>query len=182
MLVPYVSRRDKWLSEGIASYYQNILRARDGRLSEQQAWQRLHRGFERGRAQTRNETLAQATRSGYQSIMRIYWSGAAMMLKADTELRLISNGRQSLDTALAGLQKCCIGSHRSWRARELFTELDRITGTTVFSRLHREHVSDVEFPNLSNTFKQLGLVSESESIRLDSEAPWGRIRFYIMKG
>jgi hypothetical protein len=182
MLVPYVSRRDKWLSEGIASYYQNILRARDGRLSEQQAWQRLHRGFERGRAQTRNETLAQATRSGYQSIMRIYWSGAAMMLKADTELRLISNGRQSLDTALAGLQNCCIGSHRSWRARELFTELDRITGTTVFSRLHREHVSDVEFPNLSNTFKQLGLVSESESIRLDPEAPWGRIRFYIMKG
>lgn len=182
MLLPYVSRRDRWLSEGIATYYQNILRARDGRLSELQAWQRLYSGFERGRAQTRNETLAEATRSGYRSTMRVYWSGAAMMLKADTELRLVSNGRQSLDTALAGLQDCCIDRHRSWRARDLFSELDGITGTRVFSDLYRKHVSDDEFPDLSGTFESLGLVTDSNSIRLEQEAPWGRIRYYIMNG
>jgi len=182
MLLPYISRRDRWLSEGLASYYQNILRARDGRLSEQQAWQRLHTGFERGRAATRGDTLAEATRSGRNTTMRVYWSGAAMMLQADTELRLISNGRQSLDSALAGLRDCCLDSNRSWRARELFAELDRITGTRVFSNLYREHVTDDEFPDLSDTFKRLGLVSESKSIRLDPDAPWGRIRYYIMNG
>jgi hypothetical protein len=182
MLLPYVARRDRWLSEGLASYYQNILRARDGRLSEQQAWQRLHTGFERGRAATRGDTLAEATRSGRHSTMRVYWSGAAMMLQADTELRLMSNGRQSLDSALAGLRDCCLVSNRSWRARELFSELDRITGTRVFSELYREHVTDDEFPDLSDTFERLGLVSESKSIRLDPDAPWGRIRYYIMNG
>lgn len=33
MLLPYVASRDRWLSESLASYYQNVLRARDGRLA-----------------------------------------------------------------------------------------------------------------------------------------------------
>ncbi len=45
MLLPYVSRNDRWLSEGVASYYQNVLRARDGRLSEREAWQNCTAGL-----------------------------------------------------------------------------------------------------------------------------------------
>ncbi len=182
MLLPYVARNDRWLSEGLASYYQNILRARDGRLSEQQAWQKLHSGFERGRAGTSGGSLARATRSGWGSTMRVYWSGAAIMLKADSELRLLSGGRQSLDSALAALQECCFDGERTWRARELFSELDRITGTSVFTDLYREHVMDDEFPDVEYTYEQLGLVLRSDSIRFDPDAPWGRIRYYIMKG
>lgn len=182
MLLPYVSRNDRWLSEGLASYYQNILRARDGRLSEQQAWQRLRLGFERGQAGTSGGSLARATRSGRESTMRVYWSGAAIMLKADSELRMLSGGGQSLDSALGALQECCFDRPRTWHARELLAELDRITGTTVFTDLYREHVMDDEFPDVEHTFKQLGLVLRSNSIKLDPDAPWGRIRHYIMKG
>jgi len=182
MLLPYVSRNDRWLSEGLASYYQNVLRARDGRLSEQQAWQRLYNGFERGRAGTSGGSLARATRSGWKSTMRVYWSGAAIMLKADSELRMLSGGQQSLDSALAALRECCFERGRTWRARELLAELDRITGTSVFTDLFREHVMDDEFPNVDHTFEQLGLVLRSDSIGIDPDAPWGRIRYYIMKG
>ena len=114
--------------------------------------------------------------------MRVYWSGAAIMLKADSELRRLSDGRQSLDTALAALQRCCFGRERTWQARELFAELDRITGTSVFKDLYREHVEDDKFPDLEYTFEQLGLVLRSDSIEFDPDAPWGRIRYYIMKG
>ncbi len=182
MLLPYVARNDRWLSEGLASYYQNVLRARDGRLSEQQAWQRLHSGFERGRAGAGSGSLARATRSGWGSTMRIYWSGAAIMLKADSELRMLTSGQQSLDSALGVLQKCCFESERTWQARELLSELDRITGTSIFTDLYREHVMDDEFPDVEYTFEQLGLVLRSDSIRFDPDAPWGRIRYYIMKG
>jgi predicted metalloprotease with PDZ domain len=182
MLLPYVTRDDRWLSEGLASYYQNVLRARDGRLSEQQAWQRLHRGFERGRAGTGGGSLARATRSGWGSTMRVYWSGAAIMLKADSELRMLTGGRQSLDSALGVLQECCFENERTWQARELLSELDRITGTSIFTDLYREHVMDDEFPDVEYTFEQLGLVPRSNSIRFDPDAPWGRIRYYIMKG
>ena len=49
MLMPYVSIRDRWLSEGIASYYQNVLRARNGRLTETKAWQKPIRRIQAGR-------------------------------------------------------------------------------------------------------------------------------------
>ena len=48
LLLPYISRREAWLGEGFASYYQNVLRARAGMLSQREAWQKLHAGFERG--------------------------------------------------------------------------------------------------------------------------------------
>jgi predicted metalloprotease with PDZ domain len=127
LLLPYVSSRDRWLSEGMASYYQNVLRARNGNLTERDAWQKLHNGFQRGEQGTRDRTLADAVRSGRGATMRIYWTGAALMLMADTRLRALSDGRQSLDTALAGLQECCLQTSHSWRAREVLSQLDQLT-------------------------------------------------------
>jgi len=182
MLLPYVSSRDRWLSEGLASYYQNVLRARDGLLTEEQAWQKLHSGFERGKRATRGDSLAKATRSGRGATMRVYWSGAAIMLKADTRLRELSGGRQSIDTALSSLHDCCFEEGRYWRAKELFKVLDRLTGHTVFMDLFLEHVLDDEFPDLSMTYAQLGIIPRSTSVQLNSDAPLNRVRYQIMHG
>ncbi len=179
-LLPSVSSQDRWLSEGLASYYQNVLRARDGRLTEQQAWQKLNAGFERGKRATKGGSLAHATRSGWGATMRVYWSGAAMMLKADARLRALSGGRQSLDSALDGLQGCCFEEGRNWRAKDLFTELDQLTGFSVFSELYADHVTDNDFPEMDNTYELLGIEPRPGSIRLNPNAPWGRIRIAIM--
>ena len=138
MLLPFVSSRDRWLSEGLASYYQYVLLARSGMRSEQQAWQGLFEGFKRGENDTGRATLAEATSQGREYTMRVYWSGAAIMLMADTRLRADSNGRQSLDSALAELQECCPEAGKRWRADELFLRLDRITGTKIFPPLVRK--------------------------------------------
>ncbi len=169
LLLPLITRKDRWLSEGLASYYQNVLRARDGRLTEQQAWQRLNSGFERGRR-------------GTHGVMREYWSGAAILLKADSRLRALTDGQQSLDTALADLHECCFEGTRSWKAREMFTELDRLTGLDVFSELLQEQLNDKNFPDVSTTYSMLGVVPESGDIFLDAKAPWSRIRQDIMTG
>ena len=182
MLLPMVSSRDRWLSEGLASYYQNILRGRDGRLKEAAAWQKLHAGFERGKRATNGDSLAEATRSGWGAIMRVYWSGAAMFLKADTRLRILSGGTQSLDTVLSAFKACCLDASRSWRGRELFAEFDRISGYTVFSDLYDEHVPDGEFPDLEETYTQLGLVPGGRTIGLDPDAPQSKVRLEIMQG
>ena len=169
LLLPLITRKDRWLSEGLASYYQNVLRARDGRLTEQQAWQRLNSGFERGR-------------SGTRGVMRVYWSGAAILLKADSQLRALTDGQQSLDTALADLHECCFEGTRSWKAREMFTELDRLTGFDVFSELLQEQLNGKNFPDVSTTYSKLGVVLKSGDIILDAKAPWSRIRQDIMTG
>ena len=181
LLLPFVASKDRWLSEGMASYYQNILRARDGRLTEKQAWSRLNSGFERGRAATRDgESLATATQSGWNSTMRVYWGGAAIMLKADTRLRALSDGQHSLDTALADFYNCCFDTTRSWRARDLFADLDRLTGHDVFLDLYRQHVPETKFPDLDETYDLLGIKPGRWRLQLDSDAPWSPIRQSIM--
>lgn len=182
MLLPMVSSRDRWLSEGLASYYQNVLRGRDGRLEEIAAWQKLHAGFERGKRATNGDSLASATRSGWGAIMRVYWSGAAMFLKADTQLRIQSGGTQSLDTVLSAFHACCLDASRSWRARELFTEFDRISGYTIFSELYDQHVPDEQFPDMTETYALLGLVPGSGTIDLNPDAPQSTVRREIMQG
>ena len=62
----------------------------------------------------------------------------------------------------------------------MFIELDNLTGHTVFMDLFREHVMDDEFPDLSLTYAQLGLVERSGSIRLEPDAALCQIRYQIM--
>jgi len=183
LLLPYVSRNDAWLSEGLASYYQNVLRSRDGRLSQRTAWSKLLSGFKRGRRGARSGfTLDEAARSwsGRGATMRIYWSGAAIMLKADVELRRQTDGRQSLDTALAAFAECCITPGRAWRADELMQRLDRLTGTRIFSNLRRRYERSDRFPEVTPTLRRLGVLERGGRVRLDDEAPLAGVRDAIM--
>lgn len=169
ILLPYVASQDRWLSEGLASYYQNVLRARDGRLSELQAWQKLNSGFQRGKDDVR--------RGG---TMDTYWRGAAILLQADSKLRALSDGRQSLDSALAGLHECCYDPGRRWLAWELLEQLDQLTGYDVFTELYAKHAWDRAFPDPQLTLQKLGVDSGSSGTTLNDDAPWSRIRQGIM--
>jgi len=180
MLIPYVSSRDRWLSEGLASYYQNILRARDGRLTETEAWQELFEGFRRGKNGTHGGSLARATRQGRGSTMRVYWSGAALMLMADMQLREATNNQQSLDTALKSLASCCISNGKAWRAREMFERLDKLTGTSVFMGLYQEHVHSNNFPDMRPTWEYLGVEIRRNRVHLTASAPMASVRSAIM--
>jgi hypothetical protein len=58
LYIPYPGDADIWLSEGLATYYQNILRTRTGVLSEKQAWQNFYNGFMRGQVDAGYSTLS----------------------------------------------------------------------------------------------------------------------------
>jgi hypothetical protein len=186
LLLPYVRPEDAWLSEGTASYYQNVLRARAGMLSEQQAWQRMHAGFRRGMKSMPGVTLADATERMYRdgAFMRVYWHGAAMLLLADQRLRARTDDRESLDTALAKLHDCCLAPDQSWQASTLFAKLDALTGTSVFGELLEEQAAS-RFPDLTETYALLGLrvSEEGDAIEMvdglqarDREAIMGQVK------
>src|SRR5690349_3931578 len=59
LMHPYLGDRGTWLAEGLATYYQNVLRARSGMLTPAQAWDRLYQGFKRGAKTPGDETLEQ---------------------------------------------------------------------------------------------------------------------------
>ncbi len=182
LTLPLARRGGAWLAEGIASYYQEVLRARNGRLSALEAWQRLHEGFERGRRASGNATLLEASANIYrdEAYMRVYWSGAAIALQADLQLRKQSDDKQSLDSALEKLGRCCQPWDRAWSALELLARLDELTDTTVFTELYSEHVNSSEFPDLTAAYAELGLDVRAGEVELRF-APYADLREAIMR-
>ncbi len=182
VLLPYISRRDAWLSEGFASYYQNVLRARAGLISEADAWRKLVAGFERGRQDTRpGVSLTQASREMRRehAFMRVYWSGAAIALVGDMQLRQLSD-ELSLDVALSRLASCCLPSQRMWTAAEAVAKLDELTGQHVLSALYAHWRGSDRFPDVSVLLENLGVIGQGSSLSLDDTAPLAPLRRALM--
>lgn len=185
LLLPFVSRNGAWLSEGLATYYQNVLMARAGEYSENKAWQKLHEGFQRGINNTRrDQTLLDASRNMRRdgAYMRVYWTGTAIALLADLELRQRTGGQMSLDLAMQRFSDCCLPSDRMWQARDVMQRLDRLVGETVFVPLHDRYIESSEFPDLDEAYRALGVQVSQDKVSLDDGAPLANLREAIMNG
>lgn len=151
LLLPRIGAGQRWISEGFASYYQNVLMARTGQYAPRQAIDKLAQGFERGRASSPGLSPNQAARAGLgQARYKIYWSGAAIALLADLKLRERSGGAESLDIVLERFQRCCLSLHRRWSGRELFEQFDRLVGDPVFVPLYRRYADAPGFPDVKD--------------------------------
>jgi hypothetical protein len=171
---PYMGRDGRWLAEGIASYYQNISRARVGQMTQLAAWQKLHAGFGRGRKASGKRTLRQVNRriSEQGGYMRIYWTGAAVAMLADVELRQQSKGRVSLDTVLAEFASCHLPSEKLWRVEDFLATLDEIGESDIFMSLYHRYADSARFPDLASAYQQLGLsVGRDNKLQLGDDPP-----------
>lgn len=180
LLLPYLQKDQRWISEGFAQYFQNVLLSRAGRYTEDYAWQELHDGFERGRQSVPDLSPNQAARGDPRDArMKIYWSGAALALMADVELRRRSGGSESLDVVLDRLQQCCLPSPKTWSGRELFTTLDTPIDEPLFMNLYHQYADAIGFPDVRPVLQQLGVATDGESIRLLDDAELAAVRAAI---
>lgn len=183
LMLPLLSQRYRWISEGFASYYQNILLARAGHYTKEFAWERLTAGFERGRVSNPDLSLNQAGDARVRGArMKIYWSGAAIALLADVELRQRSGGAESLDTVLGDLQRCCLPSRRRWSGPDLFRRLDSFLESPVFMPLYRKHANEAGFPSTAALIDALGVETSGNGIEFDNDAPLAEIREALSTG
>jgi hypothetical protein len=177
LMLPLVNRNHRWITEGFAQYYQNVLLARAGQYDEQRAWQNLYEGFERGRNSRPELSPNKAGRAGVRAAtMKIYWSGAILALKADVELRRRSGGRESLDMALERLQHCCLPSPRSWTGVELLQKLDSLVEEPVFIPLYRRYADAQGFPPFDETLEELGVMIDRGRVSLENSAELAPLR------
>lgn len=160
---PWLGADGSWLAEGLASYLQNVLRARAGLITQDQAWRRLHAGFARGAAAPSGPSLEQAARQlrRERNYMRVYWSGAAFWLQADIALRRAGPGRLSVDAALEHFAGCCLPQGRSWSAAQFVAELDRGLGVALLVPMFDRHRRATGFPDLDAAWSALGLARGS---------------------
>jgi hypothetical protein len=154
LFIPYPGMADIWFSEGLASYYQNILQYRAGLLTAEQARDKLLSGFERGRQDNRNAELTLTELSDVMrerhAFMRVYWSGALYFLEIDLALRSLpaDGGKaRSLDAVLGEYGNCCLQDVRRQSGREIAAEFDRIAGSELFVQLYDRYAASNELPD-----------------------------------
>jgi len=178
LLHPFVNRGQAWLSEGIATYYQEVLRARAGLQSPGEAWQRIMSGARQG--ESMGMSLEQGASEMYTTyrFAPVYWGGAAVMLLADVELRTKSGGTRGLDDVMMELSRCCGEGSRAWSAAEVGERIDAIAGMPVMRDLIANVVRAGAFPALGAVYAQLGLDEEG---RAKPAAPLAPVRDAIMR-
>jgi hypothetical protein len=148
--LPRLYPEDRWLSEGIATYLQEVLRARCGLQSSEHAWKRLRDGFARGRRSGTGRSLSSESHNMNRTgaYHRVYWAGAAFALEADARLRKSSNGEMTLLRVLSEAEHAWGDEAHPVKASVLFETLQAASGAGFLKGLGEKYAARSDFPNM----------------------------------
>lgn len=173
LLIPFPGNRDIWFTEGLASYYQYLLQARAGVISEREAWTELARGFQRGfddpQGADRNLRSLSPRMRPLRAYRRVYWTGASFFLNVDVRLRTETGGRYSLDSALAEFHRCCMDRRSRWSARDLIDQLGSLTAPSIWRQEYERVMQGVAEPDIDRAFGRLGLDFDGSTLAFDPD-------------
>jgi len=150
--MPRLVPEDRWLSEGIATYLQEVLRARCGLQDPTRAWTRIHEGFERGRRSGTGRDLSSESRNMNRTgaYHRVYWAGTAFAMEVDLRLRQESNGEVTLLTALSRAEQRWSADARPVSAAVLLHAMDDAAGSRFIEELGGKYAAKSDFPDTAH--------------------------------
>ncbi len=158
-----------WLDEGLATYFEPIVRAQAGWKSELEVWTEFARNLPRGLRAVEGSGLAHS-----ENARSAYWGGALLCLLADVEARR-HLGTRLEDAARAVLDA---GGHSSrvWKLDRAIEVMDAALGGPVLSELRERHVERGSPVELDRLFEELGVVVTKYEVRLRDDAPLSALR------
>jgi len=130
--VPSFWNEGVWLDEGLATYYEPILRARANMMDTRAVWDAFARERPRGLAHD-GSSLADT-----HDHDRIYWGGAIFALRADIEIRKRTGGARSLDDGLRRALDLGGDATHVWSLSRYLRVIDEATGVPVLRTLYAE--------------------------------------------
>jgi hypothetical protein len=162
----------RWLGEGLATYYEPILRARAGWTSEAEVFRQFARNMPRGIPQRGSAALA--VRDDLDSI---YWGGALFCFATDVRIREETRGKHSLDDVIrAGLARGGDAT-KVWTVADVVKLGDEITGTHVLSEMYQQYAARGDRIDLEGLLGSLGVErGDDGSIDLDDRRALAWIR------
>jgi hypothetical protein len=167
----------RWLGEGLATYYEPILRVRAGWTSEGEVFRQFARNLPRGLPK-RGSNAGLAAREDLDSI---YWGGALFCLAADVKIREATRGRRSLDDVLRGALARGGDATHVWTVREVVRLGDELTGTTVLSEMYDRYAARGDKIDLDGILAALGIVrSDDGNVDVDDKSPLAWVRHGIV--
>lgn len=172
---PFVIR-GFWLTEGMATYAEPIIRARAGWRSAEDLWMEFATDMPRG--------LDGLTRDGLDFVARrnLYWGGALFMLLADLDIREKTRNRASLETCFRAVLAAGGDATSRWSKERFYQVCDAGAGTDTMKRLAAEYVEKPGSLDLGALWRDLGVILEEGRLRLDDAAPRAHLRRAITEG
>lgn len=166
----------KWLDEGLATYYEPLIRARQGWLEEEDVWQEFYVNMPRGLRVLEHDGLERPS-----NINGMYWAGAIVCLLADIEAYRVSRGHYGLAAGLTSLLRAGGDASRVWRLRDAISHIDAELQSPILARLSQRYTRGAPV-DLKRRFAALGVVESNGRVHLDDSAPLAAIRKAIMRG
>lgn len=168
---PDVGPAHSWLSEGLATYLEPIIRARVGLVDEAKVWRDMVDGMPQGLPRAGDQGLENTRTWG-----RIYWGGALFCLLADVELREKTGNRRSLDDVLLAIGKTGDSDQDYWPIERVLEFAERATGTQVLREMFERLAKKPGTVDLNQLFTRLGVRAQGDSVVFDEHAPLAVLR------
>jgi hypothetical protein len=169
--LPSLSHEHAWLSEGIASYVEPIVRARVGLVTPETFWHDLVEGLPQGLPEAGDEGLERTHTWG-----RTYWGGALFCFAADVAIRERTHNARSLDDALRGIVATGADVQASWTIEHFLDVADRAIGGRTLEDLYGEMGLAPGTVDLTRLWQRLGVRVESGRVTFDDAAPLASVR------
>lgn len=171
----------RWLGEGLATYYEPVLRARARWTAELDVFTEFARNMPRGLPPRGSSAgLAHRVDSG-----AIYWGGALFALAADVAIRERTRGRRSLDDVMRAVLDRGGDATRVWTVAQVMKVGDEVTGTDVLTTLYDRHAARGEPIDLEGLLASLGVEARGGAeadVELLEDRPLSSVRRAIASG
>ncbi len=168
-----------WLEEGLATYYEPILRERAGWMTEQELWAHFAREMPRG-LRRGGEPASLEEREDIDST---YWGGALFALLADVAIRESSHGARSLDDAMRAALAVEGDATHAARVADFLRTGSAAAGDRELDAVYEAWAVRGESVDLDGLWHRLGLeVLTGGAVRLRDDAPLSAVRRAIAAG
>jgi hypothetical protein len=185
---PSYGARSGWFDEGLATYFEPLVRARAGLGNERKIWQEFATEMPRGL-----DALTGRGLGAGESRDDIYWGGGLFCLLADVEARKRTNGKKGLEDGLRAVLRAGGNSSVVWSLDDTLKAMDAGIGEPVLRELAKRHVAKGAPVDLGRLFQELGVVPAGaklpqahspgpKRVRFDETAPLAAVRRSILTG
>jgi len=173
---PLMRDTGAWLNEGIATFYEPVLRTRAGWKSEDDVWREWISSMPRGMPAITDIGLENAGRGG------IYWGGAVFVLMAEIESLQASGGKIGFSDCLRTVLAEGADVTVKWPTMKLLDRCDALLGKQVVAPLAKQHIAKGSAMDLDRLWRRLGVSMEGNVVRYDDSAELAWLRPLIIWG
>jgi hypothetical protein len=172
---PSFSGEGKWLDEGLATYFEPIIRARGGRLTPSAMWSEFANGLGQGLPAVEGTGVEKT-----ETFQGIYWGGAIIALLADVKTRQRSGGKLGLEDGLRAVLAEGGDASHLWKLDRAIDVIDKRLGAPTLRELADAHSFSGRPVDLPQLWVDLGVQRQGDEVVLDHSATLALVRDAIL--